>query len=33
LGGQIRLFLAGVTLADVLAGRVLGRAAAPSPPI
>ena len=32
LGGQIRLFLAGVTLADVLAGRVLGRAAAPMPP-
>ena len=32
LGGQIRLFLAGVTLADVLAGRVLGRAAAPLPP-
>ena len=31
LGGQIRLFLAGVTLADVLAGRVLGRAAAPLP--
>jgi hypothetical protein len=32
LGGQIRLFLAGVTLADVLAGQVLGRAAAPLPP-
>ena len=31
LGDQIRLFLAGVTLADVLAGQVAGRAAAPLP--
>ena len=29
LGEQIRLFLANVTLADVVEGRVLGRAAAP----
>ena len=29
LGGQIRLFLANVTLADVVEGRVLGRAAPP----
>lgn len=29
LGEQIRLFLEGLTLADVLDGRVLGRAAAP----
>jgi Rrf2 family iron-sulfur cluster assembly transcriptional regulator len=31
LGGQIRLFLQHVTLADVVQGRVLGRAAAPHP--
>ena len=31
LGDQIRLFLAGVTLADVLAGQVACRAAAPLP--
>lgn len=29
LGDQIRLFLQAVTLADVIAGRVVGRAAAP----
>lgn len=29
LGDQIRLFLEGMTLADVIGGRVLGRAAAP----
>jgi Rrf2 family iron-sulfur cluster assembly transcriptional regulator len=29
LGDQIRLFLAGVSLADVIGGRVLGRAAPP----
>ncbi len=29
LGGQIRLFLEGMTLADVIGGQVLGRAAAP----
>lgn len=32
LGAQIRLFLGGVTLADVVAGRVLGRAAPPREP-
>lgn len=31
LGDQIRLFLAGVTLADVVEGRVLGRAVAAAP--
>ena len=31
LGEQIRLFLSHVTLADVVEGRVLGRAAAPAP--
>jgi Rrf2 family iron-sulfur cluster assembly transcriptional regulator len=31
LGEQIRLFLAGLTLADVVEGRVPGRAAAPRP--
>lgn len=31
LGDQIRLFLAGVTLADVVGGRVLGRAVAAAP--
>ncbi|UFN49430.1 Rrf2 family transcriptional regulator [Roseomonas sp. OT10] len=30
LGEQIRLFLAGVTLAEVVEGRVLGRAASPA---
>ncbi|GGG48718.1 Rrf2 family transcriptional regulator [Caldovatus sediminis] len=32
LGAQIRLFLAGVTLEDVVRERVAGRAAAPLPP-
>jgi len=32
LGDQIRLFLAGVTLADVVEGRILGRARPPAPP-
>jgi Rrf2 family transcriptional regulator, iron-sulfur cluster assembly transcription factor len=31
LGDQIRLFLGGVSLADVIGGRVLGRAVAPGP--
>lgn len=31
LGEQIRVFLAGMTLADVVGGRVLGRAAEPHP--
>lgn len=31
LGAQIRLFLAHTSLADVVAGQVLGRAAAPGP--
>lgn len=31
LGEQIRLFLAHMTLADVVGGRILGRAAAPRP--
>lgn len=31
LGEQIRVFLQGVTLADVIEGEVLGRAAAPEP--
>lgn len=33
LGEQIRLFLAHMTLADVVDGRILGRAAAPRPGI
>lgn len=32
LGDQIRLFLSAVTLADVVEGRVSGRARAPAPP-
>jgi Rrf2 family iron-sulfur cluster assembly transcriptional regulator len=32
LGSQIRLFLEGVTLADVVCGRVMGRATCPAPP-
>lgn len=32
LGDQIRLFLGGMTLADVVEGRVTGRARAPAPP-
>ena len=32
LGEQIRLFLANVTLADICAGHVAGRAACPLPP-
>ncbi|NKC31768.1 Rrf2 family transcriptional regulator [Falsiroseomonas selenitidurans] len=32
LGSQIRLFLDGVTLADVVCGQVLGRAIPPTPP-
>jgi Rrf2 family iron-sulfur cluster assembly transcriptional regulator len=32
LGDQIRLFLEGVTLADVIGGRVLGRASVPAQP-
>jgi Rrf2 family iron-sulfur cluster assembly transcriptional regulator len=31
LGEQIRVFLQGITLADVIEGEVLGRAAAPEP--
>jgi len=31
LGDQIRLFLQGLTLADVVGGRVTGRASAPTP--
>jgi Rrf2 family iron-sulfur cluster assembly transcriptional regulator len=31
LGAQIRLFLAGVTLADIVGGRVIGRACPPGP--
>jgi len=31
LGAQIRIFLGGVTLADVVAGRVVGRAGLPRP--
>ena len=32
LGDQIRLFLGGMTLADVVGGRVTGRARAPAGP-
>ncbi len=32
LGAQIRLFLAGLTLADVVDGRIIGRACPPAPP-